>query len=81
MSWTAVFLTSRSLWIVVRCMRRVLRVRTAFEPTRCSEEQLQLAYEHVAPTVRRACGHIANAPPDAARADDGRRSAARKATR
>jgi hypothetical protein len=35
MSWAAIFLTSRSLRILVRCMRRVLRVRTTFEPTRC----------------------------------------------
>ena len=79
MSWAAVFLTSQSLWILVRWMRRVLRVRAAFEPTRCTREQLQLAYESVVPTVRRACGHVDNATP-VARADDWRRSASRKET-
>jgi hypothetical protein len=34
-------------------MRRVLRVRTAFEPTRSSAQQLQFAYERVVETVRR----------------------------
>ncbi len=80
MSWTADFLTRRSLWIFVQGMRRVLRVRTAVEPTRCSEEQMQLAYEHVVPGVCRARGHVDNATPVAARVDDGRRCAARKAT-
>ena len=80
MSWAAVFLTSRSLWILVRCMRRLLRVRTVFGPTRCTQEQLQIAYECVVPTVRRACGHVDNATPVAARADDWRRSSVRKAT-
>jgi hypothetical protein len=42
------------MWILVRCMRRVLRVSAVFEPARCSDEQLALAYEQVVPTVRRA---------------------------
>jgi hypothetical protein len=35
-------------------MRRVLRIAIAFEQTRCSDDQLALAYEHVVPTARRA---------------------------
>jgi hypothetical protein len=61
MGGVAIFLTSRSLRILVAYMRRVLRVRTAFEATRCAEEQLQLAYERVVPTVRRACGSVEDA--------------------
>lgn len=86
MSWAAVFLTSRSLWILVRCMRRVLRIRAAFEPMRSTQDQLQFAYECVVPTVRRTCGHVDNVTsvdnvtPVAARADGWRRAAARKAT-
>ena len=90
MSWAAVFLTSRSLWILVRCMRRVLRVRAAFEPTRSTQEPLQFAYECAVPMVRRACGHADNVPPVdnapvdnvtlvAARAHGWRRSLAGKA--
>lgn len=55
MSPLADFLTSRSLRILVRRMRRMLRVRAAFEATRSSEDQLQLAYEQVVATARRTC--------------------------
>jgi hypothetical protein len=37
----------------VKRMRRMLRVQTAFTPTRLSVERLQSAYELVAPSVRR----------------------------
>ena len=43
----------RPFALVVESMRRVLRIRTAFEPTRSSEQQLQLAYERVVETIRR----------------------------
>jgi hypothetical protein len=56
----AIFLTSQSTWILVQCMRRVLRVRAAFEPTRSSDDQLVFAYEQVVPTVRRALGRRDN---------------------
>jgi len=58
----AVFLTSHSMRILVRCMRRVLRIGVAFEPTRCSEDQLALVYEQVVPTVRRALGRRDDPP-------------------
>jgi hypothetical protein len=49
-----VFLTFATSDPVVGCMRRrVLQVGTAFEPTRSSAQQLQLAYEQVIATVRR----------------------------
>jgi len=48
--------------ILVRCMRRVLRIGVAFEPTRCSEDQLALVYEQVVPTVRRALGRRDDPP-------------------
>ncbi len=79
MSCVAIFLTSRSLRILVLCMRRVLRVRTAFEPSRCAEEQLELAYEHVMPTVRRACGSVNEAMPVATRIGE-HRAGIRKVT-
>ena len=48
-----VFLTSSTFDRVVVCMRRrVLQVRTAFEATRSSAQQLQLAYQQVVETVR-----------------------------
>jgi hypothetical protein len=75
MTAAADFLTTRLLWILVRCMRRVLRVSTAFEPTRCIDEQLQLAYERVVPTVRRACGGVEDATQIAASSNRPRRVA------
>lgn len=59
-------------------MRRVLRVRVAFEVTRCSEEQQQMAYERVVPTVRRACDRPDRESPTAIRAQQARRSAPKK---
>ena len=49
----AVFLTSLVFGLVRECMRRVLRILTAFEPTRLSDGQLQLAYERLVETLRR----------------------------
>jgi hypothetical protein len=60
MSGSAVLLTLRSWWILVRRMRRVLQIRTAFEPARRSQEQMQRVYEQVVPTVRRANSHDNN---------------------
>jgi hypothetical protein len=51
-------------------MRRMLRVRAAFEPTRCSEEQLQLAYEQVVQMVRRAYARGDHESPMSPRADE-----------
>lgn len=47
---------------VVELVRRVLRIRTAFEPTRSSEQQLQLAYGRVVETVRRTLTRDGNGP-------------------
>jgi hypothetical protein len=69
----AVFLTSRSKWIVVRCVRRVLRIRAAFESTRSSEDKLARAYDEVVPTVRRALGRDDDAAVREQRADLKRR--------
>jgi hypothetical protein len=76
MSSVAVFLTSRSTRILVGSMRRVLRVRVAYEATRHSEEQLEVVYEQVVPTVRRAYAHGDDGSSSSQRAK--RRSAVRE---
>jgi hypothetical protein len=53
MNGFVVFLTLHAIRPRGESMRRVLRIRTAFEPTRSSEQQLQLAYERVVETIRR----------------------------
>ncbi len=55
MSAFADFLTTRSLRILVGPMRRNLRIRAAFEPTRPPYEPLVDAYEKVLPTRRSRC--------------------------
>lgn len=77
-NWRVIFLTSRRRRILVPCMRRALRVRVVFESTRCADEQLQLAYKQVVPTVRHACAPRRGDEPE--HIDEQPRSVAKEAT-
>lgn len=72
------FLTSVPFGRVVRYMRRVLRVRTVFESTRTSAQQLQFAYEQVVATARRTTARVKDPVSHTKSAEAQRRSACGK---
>lgn len=49
----AVFLTDHEVADLVRLMRRELRIRTTFEPTRASSGSIEFAYERLVSQKRR----------------------------